>query len=102
MSFPQMHLNCDFCYAPKPTRAYQCRDFESKAMMGNGSTGGWAACRTCARMIDAKQYRKLAAHAANSFFRRNPEFSQHLVYTAVREQMYALFLEFQAHRIEPN
>lgn len=43
---------CDFCSAPGPSRDFDVPDFEMDDFSGIESTGGWAACDTCAALID--------------------------------------------------
>jgi len=43
---------CDFCSAPGPSRGFDVPDFQMDDFSGIESTGGWAACDTCAALID--------------------------------------------------
>lgn len=48
---------CDFCSAPGPSHSFDVPDFEMG--LGVDSTGGWAACDTCAVLIKAGQRKEL-------------------------------------------
>lgn len=50
---------CDFCSAPGPSRDFDVPDFDMDDYSGIESTGGWAACDTCAALIDKDQRKGL-------------------------------------------
>ena len=58
---------CDFCSAEDPTWRLPVRSFVlpglTAAPVDNGSHGHWAACDTCARLIDGNQWNALRRRA---------------------------------------
>lgn len=62
---------CDFCSAPNPRWGYKADNFASPAgfdvpsgtEFAYGSAGGWAACDTCADLIDADDFDALLRRA---------------------------------------
>lgn len=43
---------CDFCNDEDPTRVVPVRDFGLPSVPGHTSAAGWAACDTCADLVD--------------------------------------------------
>jgi len=56
-------VKCDFCSSVPVAWAFPAKDFTLIPEFAWGSTGGWAACRVCAELIDADQYAELTARA---------------------------------------
>lgn len=57
---------CDFCNAPDPVWAYECPDYEAyqvrtvladhPVVLHGVSEGRWAACATCAALVEDKDW----------------------------------------------
>lgn len=62
---------CDFCYADYPEWVIPAREFE--ALPGHMSSGDWAACEECIRLIDSNQWSALQRRAAQSWLSRHGE-----------------------------
>jgi hypothetical protein len=62
---------CDFCYADYPEWVIPAREFE--ALPGHMSSGDWAACEACARLIESNQWSALQRRAAQSWLQRHGE-----------------------------
>lgn len=62
-TFPGSAINlCDFCSEPAPTWIYPCSDVMTP-IETLGSVGAWAACDTCAEMIEGRRVHQLANRA---------------------------------------
>jgi predicted DNA-binding transcriptional regulator len=53
---------CDFCSAACPTVVFEAEDFDMTGF-GNMSTGGWAACATCAPLVRGGRRQELLLRA---------------------------------------
>jgi hypothetical protein len=62
---PDMHL-CDFCSSNEIFKMYPNRQ-TVEMMPGIIDSGGWAACRTCADLIDAERWQDLCQRSADTF-----------------------------------
>lgn len=71
---------CDFCSTFPITASYYAEDFESKpfelklpngktAELTQGSTGGWAACAVCEKLIDANEWENVVSRAITEFYK---------------------------------
>lgn len=56
---------CDFCSAPGVTDGFDVTDFDLPGGLGR-STGGWAACDTCAALVRAGKRKELLERAIGS------------------------------------
>src|SRR5947209_8585201 len=72
---------CDFCSSPDVFQIYMAEDFtavELAAPDGNpvclNSTGGWAACHKCAKLVEAEQWEELLERCFRTFKARLPAF----------------------------
>jgi hypothetical protein len=56
---------CDFCTAEPVHRLYACRNFVwlNHSIFAHESIGAWAACETCARLVDARKWSELTERA---------------------------------------
>lgn len=62
---------CDFCYEDYPAWVIPAREFE--VLPGHMSTGDWAACDACVRLIETNQWSTLQRRAAQSWLDRHGE-----------------------------
>lgn len=60
---------CDFCTAEPTHRFYACRNFMwmKRTMCTHESRGSWAACETCAELVDAGRWPELTERALAQF-----------------------------------
>ncbi len=72
---------CDFCSSPEVFQIYMAEDFtavELTAEDGNpvylNSTGGWAACCQCAKLVEAAEWDALLERYFQTFTARLPAF----------------------------
>lgn len=88
---------CDFCSAPEIVMAYPCRDFlldpDMPGIPGQGSSGGWGACRACHELIARGDRERLAIRSARRMARKHAV-PYKLALRAVRESQDG----FWAHR----
>lgn len=57
------HAICDFCSAPGAVEAFNVPDFAMSEALDIPSTGGWAACETCAALVRADKRETLLQRA---------------------------------------
>lgn len=58
---------CDFCNEDDPTRVVPARSFELADVPQSASVRGWAACDTCAALVDTGQWSALTRRARAGF-----------------------------------
>jgi len=60
---------CDFCSGTPVIYHYPCAQFVAweEANLKGLSSGAWAACATCATLIDAEQWDRLALQSLSMF-----------------------------------
>jgi len=62
---------CDFCSSRPVLKIFSCRNFlipwTKTWAFQHESNGGWAACRTCAELIDTGQWQELSNRALRAF-----------------------------------
>ena len=63
-------LVCDFCSDRKIYAAHECRDFTIESGLF-GSTGDFAACKTCHELIVAEDWSHLLNRSVVTFFSEN-------------------------------
>lgn len=69
---------CDFCSEKPVVASYAADDFEATpfsvpgASLYQTSVGGWAACATCEKLIDANDWDRLLDRAVTTFFLKHP------------------------------
>jgi hypothetical protein len=59
---------CDFCSEPKPSHLFSVSDFtmdQTPGLPEYRSKGGWAACSSCAALIEAENWDGLALRGLN-------------------------------------
>ena len=77
---PANHV-CDFCNSPMIVRDYDCPDFlipdtwskPGSPKMDLGSKGKWAACQTCADLVDAGSRNELMARSLQAYYKRHAD-----------------------------
>lgn len=98
---------CDFCSANEITKDYDCYDFQAFEMVtvrgektqriDGHSKGKWAACASCAELIDNEKWDELAIRSVDSLIEVGSIKSER------KEQMLevikTLHDEFRQHRI---
>ncbi len=57
---------CDFCSAPAPQHTFDVADFDMPGMPGLESTGGWAACDDCAKLVANDRRKDLLDRTLNT------------------------------------
>lgn len=62
---------CHFCSAPRPPYIVPARDFILPGDLDQASGGDWAACTTCAALVDQSAWPELEARIAEQFEHRN-------------------------------
>lgn len=72
---------CDFCSSREVFQVYMAEDFtavELAAPDGSpvylNSTGGWAACRQCSKLVEAEQWDELVERCLRTFKASLPPF----------------------------
>lgn len=62
---------CDFCYEDYPAWVVPAREFE--VLSGHVSTGDWAACETCAALIEGNRWSALVRRAQEGWESRHQQ-----------------------------
>jgi hypothetical protein len=83
-------IKCDFCSTPlngdKDTKSYGCRTFTPSfgGILVNADTGEaliqemvehWAACQTCAILVDTENWNALLERSVKAFHESDPHFN---------------------------
>jgi hypothetical protein len=70
--FPKNGKTCDFCVQSPATKIYACRNFEwdGSPVFGTETKGRWAACESCAELVDAERWDQLTERVVRIFHRR--------------------------------
>lgn len=95
---------CDFCSTPVPeprrfetaSRRFETLSFE---MEFSRSVGDWAACPTCAALVDADDRAALAQRSTDTFFEVHPGAAAVFDRAALLVEMAELHAQFFAHRL---
>ena len=90
---------CDFCTSEKIFKLYRCGNFAVNNMpvFQNGS-GTWAACATCAELVDADRWPELCERSFLKFTQRHGPLSLRNA-IGLREQFRRIHQLFREHRI---
>ncbi len=69
-------MRCDFCSGFPVVAKYTADDFIAYQVGGVSlaSTGAWAACRVCERLLDGDRWPELVARVLKTFRENFPEF----------------------------
>jgi hypothetical protein len=87
---------CDFCSDPNITRDFKTRTFTFSYFPIWGSQGDWAACDTCAALVDAGKWDELLDRSMLGFYRElTPE-----ELSVIRPLVGQLHQEFNQNRIK--
>jgi hypothetical protein len=91
---------CDFCSDSNVVKSYPTADFTAPAPFSNViveqiSAGNWAACPTCADLVDRGAWEELTRRSVNTFYERNG----HIIPRPVLvKAITRLHQEFREHR----
>jgi hypothetical protein len=91
---------CDFCSSENVVKRYPAADFTAPAPFSNHvleqvSMGDWAACPTCASLIDRGQWNTLLNRSIDSFYSLNG----HIIpRKALTDAITVLHQQFREHR----
>lgn len=77
---------CDFCHVPDPKHEFKVPDFQMVPGTSLESTGGWAACDTCADLVRNKRKKDLLQRALGSM-----SFPDHRLSRLALEDLHAKF-----------
>lgn len=85
---------CDFCQADRPGFVIPCKPFALNVLPGHGSSADWAACDTCARLVDTNQWsavlrraRIAYQHVSGAPMLHDVEATVRLLYAQVRRNV---------------
>jgi hypothetical protein len=97
------HEICDFCPGLNPIRVFRAWDCIVPWKSGNGinhlSEGGWAACATCAELVDGEKWAELTARSVREFCAKHFVFDVRAI-AEVRGEVTRSHALFRRHRIE--
>lgn len=100
-----VRIVCDFCASPEATHVYHAKDFTAYEVAGyvGKSTGPWAACSDCARLIEADDRQQLANRSVVTLMRSMgfPK-SMRPQLLAQTRQIHARFFQNRIQPIERN
>lgn len=85
--------SCDFCSERAPRWVHPCNDFVLDGPLGHASSGAWAACETCHRLITARRWDKLVERSVGRLG-PDPDESDYMLQVLLR----TLFAEFDKRR----
>ena len=93
---------CDFCTSQKVFKLYRCTNFRVNNMpvFQNGS-GTWAACATCADLVDTDRWSELCERSFLKFAKRHGPISRRDA-IALQEQFRTIHQLFREHRISSS
>jgi hypothetical protein len=93
---------CDFCTSEKIFKLYRCTNFvfNNVPVFQNGS-GTWAACATCAELVDAGHWTELSERSFLKFVKRHGPISRRDA-IGLRTQFRSIHQLFREHRISPS
>src|SRR5215472_8759531 len=93
---------CDFCTTEKVFKLYRCKNFvfNNMPVFQNGS-GTWAACKTCAALVDAERWPELTERSFDKFVERHGRISRQDA-IGLREQFHTIHQLFREHKISPS
>ena len=93
---------CDFCAAETIFKLYRCRNFvfNNMPVFQNGS-GTWAACKTCAALVNADRWSELAERSFIKFAKRHGPISRRDA-IRLRDQFRTIHQLFREHKLIPS
>ena len=93
---------CDFCTAEKVFKLYRCENFvfNNMPVFQNGC-GTWAACKTCAELVDADRWSELTERSFVKFAKRHGPISRRDSF-GLRDQFRTIHQLFRDHRMNPS
>jgi hypothetical protein len=101
--FPGREM-CDFCSERLTTQLYACKNFlvprTKTALFQHESVGAWAACRTCAELVDGERWSELTDRALSNFIKQHgvPRYG----HCDVREQFREIHQLFREHLVKES
>lgn len=85
---------CDFCATAPAPHVYAADDIvvDDNTVLGvSASAGGWAACGTCAAMIDTTDRKALLARSAKMLYRKHPSLGYLVILNSVARSHHAFW-----------
>jgi hypothetical protein len=96
--------HCDFCGDTDPVRRIECRPYwmDTNGPLPQHNAGDWAACGTCASLIDRGDREALERRCIDALLRFAAEAMPNLAPGTVTRQVRSIHAGFWKHRIVPG